>query len=174
VKLTREPALTAVAAAKAGDLSSRASDVLGRLEWPGKPSAAAPVTPLTPQEQERFAAGRKVYENLCQACHQPDGRGADRIAPPLIGSEFALAADPTIPSRIVLHGKEGTVALMPSLGTMLSDDEIAAVLTYIRRESGHTASAIAPADVARTRRETAGRTRPWTIPELTALLGTRR
>jgi mono/diheme cytochrome c family protein len=98
----------------------------------------------------------------------------DKIAPPLIGSEFALAANPTIPSRIVLHGKEGAVALMPPLGTILGDEEIAAVLTYIRREWGHTAGAIAPADVARTRRETTGRARPWTIPELTALLGAGR
>ena len=170
VKLTREPALVWLAAEKSGDLSSRAAEVLGRLEWPGKPSTAAPVTPLTAEQQARFTAGRAVYQNLCQACHQADGRGVDQLAPPLIGSEFALAADPTIPARIVLHGKEGTVALMPSLGTTLSDDEIAAVLTYIRREWGHTAGPVAPADVARTRRDTAGRARPWTIPELTQLL----
>jgi mono/diheme cytochrome c family protein/glucose/arabinose dehydrogenase len=170
VKLTREPALTALAAAKTGDLSSRANDVLVRLEWPGKPSTAAPVTPLSAEQQARFAASKTTYQNLCQPCHQADGRGAENLAPPLIGSEFALAADPTIPARIVLHGKEGSVALMPPLGGMLSDDEIAAVLTYIRREWGHTASPVAPADIARTRRDNAGRTRPWTVPELTQLL----
>jgi mono/diheme cytochrome c family protein len=170
VKLTREPALAGVAAAKSGDLSSRAAEVLRRLEWPGKPSTAAPVTPLTDAQQAQFAAGRTTYQNLCQPCHQADGRGADTLAPPLIGSEFALATDATIPVRIVLHGKEGTVALMPPLGSMLTDEQIAAVLTYIRREWGHTASPVSPADVARTRRETAARTRPWTIPELTQLL----
>ena len=170
MKLTREPALVALAAAKSGDLSARATEVLGRLEWPGKPSTAAPVAPLTPEQQARFTAGRTTYQNLCQPCHQTDGRGAESLAPPLIGSDFALATDPTIPARIVLHGKEGSVALMPPLGGMLSDDEIAAVLTYIRREWGHTAGPVAPADVARTRRETTGRSRPWTIPELTQLL----
>ena len=170
VKLTREPALVGLAAAKGDALSARAGDVLARLEWPGKPSTAAPVTPLTPAQQARFAAGRTTYQNLCQACHQADGRGVEKLAPPLLGSEFALAADPTIPARIVLHGKEGSVALMPSLGSMLSDDEIASVLTYIRREWGHTASPVEPADVARTRRENTGRARPWTVPELTQLL----
>jgi mono/diheme cytochrome c family protein len=170
VKLTREPALVALAAAKSGDLSSRAADVLARLEWPGKPSTGPAVAPLTAEQQARFDAGRTTYQNLCLPCHQADGRGAENLAPPLVGSEFALAADPTIPARIVLHGKEGTVALMPPLGAMLSDAEIAAVLTYIRREWGHTAGPVAPADVARTRRDNAARTRPWTVPELTQLL----
>jgi mono/diheme cytochrome c family protein len=168
--LTREPAIAAFAAANTGELSARAAEVLTRLEWPGKPGDPAPVTPLTPVEQARFDAGRTTYQNLCQPCHQANGRGADRIAPPLIGSEFALAPAATIPIRIVLHGKEGTVALMPPLGSVLRDDEIAAVLTYIRREWGHAASPIEPADVARTRTETTGRTRPWTIAELTQLL----
>ena len=170
VRLTREPAIAGVAAANAGELSSRAAAVLARLEWPGKPGAAAPVTPLTPAEQARFDAGRTIYQTLCQACHQANGRGAERLAPSLIGSEFALAAAPTVPIRIVLQGKEGTVALMPPLGGELNDEQIAAVLTYIRREWGHTGAPVEPAAVTRTRTETAGRARPWTIPELTQLL----
>ncbi len=169
VKLAREPAIAALAAANTGDLSSRAAEVLGRLEWPGKPGAAA-ATPLTPVEQARFDAGRTIYQNLCQACHQPNGRGLDKIAPPLIGSEFALATAVTIPIRIVLNGKEGAVALMPPLGGGLSDDQIAAALTYIRREWGHTASPIEPAAVAETRKETADRKRPWTTDELTRMI----
>jgi mono/diheme cytochrome c family protein len=111
-----------------------------------------------------------VYQTLCQACHQADGRGAERLAPSLIGSEFALAASVTIPIRIVLNGKEGTVALMPPLGATLTDEQVAAALTYIRREWGHTASPVDPAAVAQTRKETATRTRPWTNDELTTLL----
>jgi mono/diheme cytochrome c family protein/HEAT repeat protein len=173
LKLTREPsALTALAGANAGDLSSRAAALLARIEWPGKPGAAAAVTPLTPAEQARFDAGRSVYQNLCVACHQPDGRGLDTIAPPLIGSEFALGPA-GIPIRIVLNGKEGTVGLMPPLGASLSDDQIADVLTYIRREWGQAGSPIDPALVARIRAETAGRTRPWTNEELSRVGGAR-
>ena len=155
LKLTREPALVALAAANTGELSTRARDLLPRLEWPGKPGMAAAATPLTPAEQARFDAGRTVYQTLCQACHQADGRGAERLAPSLIGSEFALAASVTIPIRIVLNGKEGTVALMPPLGSALTDEQVAAALTYIRREWGHTASAVDPAAVAQTRKATA-------------------
>jgi mono/diheme cytochrome c family protein len=144
--------------------------VLARLEWPGKPGMAAPAAALTPEEQARFEAGRTVYQNLCQACHQANGLGMEKLAPSLIGSEFALAASPTIPIRIVLNGKEGTVALMPPLGGILSDEQIAAVLTYIRREWGHGASPIDAAAVVQTRKDTAGRTRPWTNDELTRLM----
>lgn len=170
LKLTKEPALVALAAANSGELSTRARDLLARLEWPGKAGMAAAATPLTAAEQARFDAGRTVYQTLCQACHQPDGRGLERLAPSLIGSEFALASSVTIPIRIVLNGKEGTVALMPPLGSALTDEQVAAALTYIRREWGHTASPVDPAAVAQTRKETASRTRPWTNEELTRLL----
>ena len=83
---TREPAIVALAA-RNDDLSTRARDVLARLEWPGKPGVAA-VAPLSAAEQARFDAGKLVYQNLCQACHQPDGRGRDKLAPPLVGSDL--------------------------------------------------------------------------------------
>jgi mono/diheme cytochrome c family protein len=169
LKLTREPAIAALAV-NGGDLSLRVTDLLARLEWPGKPGMAAPVAPLAPEEQARFEAGRTVYQNLCQACHQPNGRGMEKLAPPLIGSEFALASAAAIPIGIVLNGKEGSVALMPPLGGILSDEQIAAVLTYIRREWGHAASPIDAPAVARTRKDSAGRTRPWTNDELTKIL----
>jgi mono/diheme cytochrome c family protein len=169
LKIDREPALARVAAAKAGDLSSRATDVLARLEWPGKPGVVA-VAPLAPADQARFDAGKLVYQNICQPCHQPDGRGRDKLAPPLVGSAFALAADSSIPSRIVLNGKEGPVGLMPPLGNALNDEQIASVLTYVRREWGHSASPVDAAVVAATRQATADRTRPWTNEELAKLL----
>ena len=73
----------------------------------------------------------------------------------------------------MLNGKEGPIGLMPPLGNALTDDQIAAVLTYVRREWGHSASAVDPAVVIATRKATADRTRPWTNDELTALLGGR-
>jgi mono/diheme cytochrome c family protein len=157
--------LTALVRANDGDLSSRAAAVLGRVEWPGKPGAAQAAAPLTPAEQGSFDAGRTVYQNLCAACHQVNGRGLEKIAPSLIGSEFTVGA-PGIPIRIVLNGKEGSVGLMPPLGAGLTDEQIANVLTYIRREWGQSGSPIDPAMVAAVRGQTAGRTRPWTNDEL--------
>jgi mono/diheme cytochrome c family protein len=125
--------------------------------------------PLTPEEQRRFDAGREVYLNVCQACHQANGRGLDRVAPTLIGSTLTLApADVT--ARILLGGKEGSVGLMPPLGLTLTDEHIASVLTYIRREWGNTASPVDAATVAGVRAQTSARTRPWTNDELLALI----
>ncbi len=146
VALSREPALVALAANKDADpLAPRASALLARLTWPGKPGAAPAAAPLTAEEQQRFVAGREVYQTLCAACHQPDGRGRELVAPPLVGSEFALGPA-EIAVRIVLNGKEGSTGLMPPLGSALSDEQIAATLTYIRREWGHTASAVDAGD----------------------------
>ena len=126
------------------------------------------AVPLSAAEQARFDAGREVYQNLCAACHQPNGRGLDRVAPALVGSELALSP-PGVPIRILMNGKEGSVGLMPPLGFTLSDDQIAAVLTYIRHEWGQNASAVNPGEVAKVRAATAGRTKPWTNDELLRL-----
>jgi mono/diheme cytochrome c family protein len=99
------------------------------------------------------------------ACHQENGRGQDKVAPSLVGSAFALAS-PGVPIRILLNGKEGPVGLMPPLGGVISDEQIAAVLTYTRRSWGNQASAVDPAAVAEARKATADRTRPWTEAEL--------
>jgi mono/diheme cytochrome c family protein len=54
---------------------------------------------------------------------------------------------------------------MPALPT-LSDDDVADVLTYVRREWENTADPVSPDAVRRTRESTAGRTQPWTADEL--------
>ena len=157
-------------AAKGGDLGPRVANVLARVDWPGKPGAAAPVAPLTADEQRRFDAGAEVYKNICQACHQPDGRGQDKVAANLVGSVLALAAA-EIPARILLNGKEGAIGLMPPVGSALNDDQIAAVLTYIRREWGQAGGPVARETIGAVRALTAGRARPWTNEELMALIG---
>ena len=169
VQVSREPAAFSALAAAAGDLQARATNVLARIEWPGKPGASNPVTPLTAAEQRRYDAGREVYLNICQACHQPDGRGLERVAPTLVGSVLALAPA-EVTARILLNGKEGTVGLMPPIGTTLTDDQIAAVLTYIRREWSQAGDPVDPATVRNARAQTATRTRPWTNDELLALI----
>jgi len=170
--LSREPAAFTALASAPGDLQARATNVLARIEWPGKPGAASPVTPLTAAELQRFDAGREVYRNVCQACHQPDGRGLERVAPALVDSALALAPA-EITSRILLNGKQGPVGLMPPIGSTLDDEQIASVLTYIRREWGQTGDPVDAATVKATRAETASRTRPWTHDELLAMLPAR-
>ena len=169
---TEEPTALTGLASGSGEVATLARQIVARITWPGKPAPAGPAAaPLTPQEQTRYAAGAEIYKNICIACHQPDGQGKEHVAPSLVGSKFALAP-PTVPARILLAGKEGTVGLMPPLNT-LNDDQIAAVLTYVRREWGNTASAVDPATVKEVRGLTASRTRPWTEAELSRLLSGR-
>lgn len=170
LRLNREPSALSGLAAQSGDVGSRAVRLLARVEWPGKPGAAAPIPPVTAEEQQRFNAGQDVYKNICQACHQADGRGQDKIAPSLVGSTFALAPA-EIPARILLNGKEGTIGLMPPLGATLGDDQIAAVLTYIRREWGQDGTPVNPGTIKAVRTQVAGRARPWTTDELMKLMG---
>jgi mono/diheme cytochrome c family protein len=157
-----------------GELAERAKAVLARVHYPsqaGAPSAAAAASapqgpaPLAPDEQKWEAAGREVYANLCVACHQPDGMGREGLAPPIVDSPIATGPAGAV-VRLVLHGKEGAVGLMPGLATVLTDDQISAVLTFIRRQWGHTASPISPATVKEIRAATSDRTRPWTEQEL--------
>ena len=172
LRLVREPLALTEWARRGGEFGSRAAAVVARITWPGKVGDPAPVPALTPEEQRRFDAGQEVYRSICQACHQPDGRGQERLAPTLIGSGLTLAS-PDIPVRILLNGKEGPVGLMPPIGGALTDDQIADVLTYVRREWGQTGTPVEPATVKTTRALTANRTRPWTHDELTALLNGR-
>jgi mono/diheme cytochrome c family protein len=76
--------------------------------------------------------------------------------------------------RILLNGKEGSVGLMPPIGASLTDAQIAAVLTYIRRDWGQTASPVSAGTVKATRALIAGRSRPWTDGELMALVSGRK
>jgi mono/diheme cytochrome c family protein len=142
--------------------------VLARVSWPGKPGDPALLPPLNADEQRRFDAGREIYKSTCQACHQADGRGQDKLAPTLIGASFTLGPA-AIPARILLNGKEGTFGLMPPIGATLNDDQIASVLTYVRREWGQGATPVDAGTVKAVRSLSLGRTRPWTDDELRKL-----
>jgi mono/diheme cytochrome c family protein len=143
--------------------------------WPGKPgvAAAAEVPALAPAQQARFDAGRTLFAAVCAACHQADGRGLDGLAPPLLDSEWVVGA-PERPIRIVLHGLRGPITVlgrvhtgdMPAFGAALDDGQIAAILTYLRREWGHAATPVEPAQVAAIRAAHAGHSDAWSPEEL--------
>ena len=87
--------------------------------------------------------------------------------------EWGAAASPPM---VLLHGLTGPIKVqkrhytgdMPALGEALNDEQIAAVLTYIRREWGHGAGAVEPARVAAERAATAGHVGAWSAEELRA------
>ena len=169
VRLNREPAALSKLAAGGDEIATRTKLLLERIGWPGKPGEAEPMPPLTVEEQKRYEAGQEVYRNICQGCHQPDGRGQEKLAPSLVGSALALAPA-EITTRVLLNGKEGSIGLMPPIGSTITDEQIAGVLTYVRREWGQTGTPVDPATVAGVRAATKDRTRPWTDAELSALM----
>ncbi len=145
-----------------------------QIAWPGKAGYVekAPPKPLTKDEQALFDRGKALYGAVCAACHQPTGAGLANLAPPLLESDWLLGA-PDRPIRIVLHGLTGPINVngttwqleMPGLAA-LTDEDIAGVLTYARREWEHDASPVSPTDVAKIRASAADRTKAWTVEEL--------
>jgi mono/diheme cytochrome c family protein len=167
VSLPAEPADLTRLALVEDETGAVAKRVVTKLEWPGKPApVVSAAVPLTADQQRRYDAGSEIYKSICVGCHQPDGRGKEKMAPSLVDSRYVMAPDAGAAARVLLAGKEGSIGLMPSLGGALDDEQIASVLTYIRREWGHTGSAVAPEDVQEIRGLTRTRTRPWTDAEL--------
>jgi mono/diheme cytochrome c family protein len=123
-----------------------------------------------------LARGKVVYENICGLCHNNDGSGKPGQAPPFAGSEWALG-NPNHMIRIPLAGLAGPVEVkgqqwnlaMPAMGAALPDDDLAAVLTYIRQSWGNKASAITPDQVKAVRAAVGNRTQPWTADQLNAV-----
>jgi mono/diheme cytochrome c family protein len=124
-----------------------------------------------PKVKDPMVLGRRTF-NVCTQCHQETGAGIPGTYPPLDGSEIVVGDEATL-VRIVLHGLQGpvTVAGATYEGQMpawdrLSDEQIAAVLTYIRGSWRNRAQAIDTALVATIRKQFSTRTQAWTWAEL--------
>ncbi|MFO1052692.1 MAG: c-type cytochrome [Planctomycetota bacterium] len=128
---------------------------------------------LDPAAQAMVERGGALFLATCATCHQVDGNGMAGLAPPLRGSEWVLG-EPAVLARIVLRGLTGPIEvrgqgyelpLMPD-HAKLSDEDIAAILSHLRRAWEHEASIVDP-DLIRTQRAaTASRTQPFTVKEL--------
>jgi mono/diheme cytochrome c family protein len=99
--------------------------------------------------------GKAVYESNCLACHQQDGSGVPNMNPPLVKTKWVLG-DKKALTRIILKGLQGgEIEIdgdkfhnpMPPQESVLSDQEIADVLTYVRNSFGNKASMVTVAEV---------------------------
>jgi mono/diheme cytochrome c family protein/glucose/arabinose dehydrogenase len=168
ISLPAEPTALSKLAAVSGTLGELAGSVSAKLDWPGRPAPVVRSAPFSSEQQKRYAAGAEIYKNVCLGCHQEDGRGKEKLGADLVDSAVVNAADPVTSIRVLVGGKEGTIGLMPPLGPAMSDEDIAATLTYIRRAWGHTATPVDPLNVMEVRALSRGRTTPWTDNELQA------
>lgn len=144
-----------------------------RTAWAGG-GAAEQAGPVDPK-----VIGKRVFTQNCVVCHQTTGLGVAGQFPPLAGSEWVLSQDwhgDNHLVKILLKGMQGAVQVkgasfnnaMPTW-SMLTDEQIASVLTYIRSEWGNSASAISIDYVKEIRIKTADRTEPWTMKDLQAI-----
>lgn len=120
------------------------------------PTAATEPAPATRTKEERMRLGANVYAANCLACHQADGKGIAGAFPPLAKSDY-LMADKARSIGVVVHGLEGAVtvngqnynSIMPKL--LLSDDDVANVLTYVRNTWGNSGDAVTADEVRKVR-----------------------
>jgi mono/diheme cytochrome c family protein len=113
--------------------------------------------------------GGQIFATRCASCHQATGTGLPGVFPPLADSEWVNADGGQI-AKILLLGIEGPITVkgatfhgvMPAFGHQLSDDEIAAVASYVRSSFGNK-SPMVTADLVKSERAKLGnRTAPWT------------
>ncbi len=97
--------------------------------------------------------GRHVYARQCAVCHGDEGKGQAPMMPPLAGNRSIVMASPVNSIRMVLNGgyAPGTAKNprphgMPPFAHVLNDDEVAAVVTYIRVAWGNNATPVAAAN----------------------------
>ncbi len=137
---------------------------------------AESVVPAAAAVRDPLAAGRKVYSQICIACHQTEGNGLPGAFPPLAGSDWVVGDDRRL-TLLALHGLVGPIKVngspwngaMPAQGLVLKDRQIADVLTYIRGSWGNNAPPVDEATV-KSMREKFTDHPPWTAETLDAAL----
>ncbi len=119
---------------------------------------ATPATGAPVDAASDAGRGERIYTTRCAACHQSSGSGLAGTFPPLAGDSVVTAAEAERHIEIVLFGASGNTiggvryaSPMPAWATLLSDDEIAAVINHERRSWGNQAPSVTAADVAAVR-----------------------
>ena len=119
--------------------------------------------------------GKQVYSTVCIACHQPTGAGLPPVFPTLINTEYVNGSAERM-AAIVLKGVMGPITvngaafnnIMPPQEAMLTDEKIAAVITYVRASFGNKAAAVKPEVVAEARKKFMSKSTMWSEAELKA------
>jgi putative heme-binding domain-containing protein len=141
-----------------------------------------PPKRLSADDQKLYELGADVYqrESHCATCHLTHGKGNGIVYPSLVSSPWVNGDEERL-IKMALHGLWGKIKVhgktydpargvppMTAFRDLLSDREIAAVLTFVRNTWGNEASTISSETVKRVRAETSGRTVFWTPDELLA------
>jgi mono/diheme cytochrome c family protein len=110
---------------------------------PGSWAVALALSPFAAHAQSaahfspafRFTeqSGEQLFANVCQGCHMPDAKGAVGAGtyPSLAGNKNLEAGG--YPVYVVVRGQRA----MPPIGAMMNDDQVAAVVNYLRTHFGN-------------------------------------
>lgn len=103
-------------------------------------------------------SGANIYADECSGCHTPNGKGIPNLFPSLNASPLVQQSDPTSLIHVVLRGAKSastvpapTGPAMPAFAWILGDDQVAAVLTYVRNAWGNTAAPVSASEVGKAR-----------------------
>jgi mono/diheme cytochrome c family protein len=114
----------------------------GALAQGAAPASSGP--PLSFGTRFTQATGKDLFTNICQGCHMPDGKGASGAGTyPSIANNAKLESS-GYPVYVVVNGQRA----MPPFGAMLSDEQVSAVVNYLRTNFGNNyQDAVTAADV---------------------------
>jgi mono/diheme cytochrome c family protein/glucose/arabinose dehydrogenase len=130
--------------------------------------------------KKQFPKGVAMFTTICQTCHGQDGNGVASLGPPLNQSEWVTGDKEKLIS-IVLYGLTGPVEVkghlykapeingdMPGIGYNkdLSDEDVAQLLSFIRKSWRNDAAPVKAEDVVKTREKLKGRQKAFTVEEL--------
>ena len=125
--------------------------------------------------QDQMELGKSVYMQLCVACHQPTGAGLPPVFPPVIGTEY-VSGSPERFAAMILKGVMGPITvkgmvynnMMPPQEALLTDEKIAAAITYVRGSFGNTSPAVSSEVVKAARAKFMDRKTSWSEADLKA------
>ncbi|QHT70675.1 c-type cytochrome [Rhodocytophaga rosea] len=135
-------------------------------------------TELKGMERELFVKGKAIYakEGFCITCHQENGDGLSASGfPPLQNTKWVTGNEDRL-IKLVLKGLQGPIEVqgrkyagqvpMTPFGGMLKDEEVAAVLTYVRNSFGNKAPAVTAEKVKAVRASVTDKNNFYTPQEL--------
>ena len=127
-----------------------------RVIYTGETSTAMRPSTLVAQAAavNDGSRGAQLYQQVCAACHMPDGAGVPGMQAPLAGSSV-VSGDPATLIRVILQGPAQVLpadrpkypVVMPPFAAAFSDVDIADTLTFVRKAFGKGASPVTPAQV---------------------------
>jgi len=133
---------------------------------------------LKGEEKRLFVKGAEIYsrEGYCATCHQPDGEGLALSGFPPLAKSSWVAADDDRMIKLTLKGIYGPLELdgkkfpgqvpMTPFGGLLSDEDLASVLTYVRNSFGNKSMPVTAAKIKQVREATKDRVEFYTPAEL--------